>query len=513
MLARKKVAPGILIVAGAILILVSAVMAEDHAAAKKHPNLVFVFSDQQSSDMLGCYGNKEIITPQLDRFAQGAVRFNHCISNSPVCTPYRCILMSGQHPLQSGGMANDIQILPGQGHYFGEILRDAGYRTGYYGKWHLYGGDRVRPIAPGPYRYGFDYEFLSNNCTLLFDKERAYYWDENGKRTLYGDWEPYAQTRQAMEFLDQHADKPFALFLSWHPPHNWGKEQAGYNAPEDCLKLYDPAKLTLRPTVKDTPEVRRMYQGHMAMISSLDRAFGWLMEKLEEKHLAENTIVVFTSDHGDLLMSYDWPGNKARAEHGSCRVPLLIRFPGHLKPGVSELLMGTFDLIPTLLSMMELPVPETCQGHDLATAIAEGRDDAVEFQPLFVLPLDWRGIYTRRYTYSFTVRTGDGKPDLYHKKNFNCLYDRATDPWETRNLYDLPEHADLRQQLHEQTLAWMKRFGDTGCTFDALLRLVLCEEDRTNLNLPWPQKPAGWNARLKGRPLDILKETNKKNQQ
>ncbi len=472
--------------------------------AAKRPNLLFVFSDQQSSDMLGCYGNKDLLTPRLDRFARQGVRFTHCVSNSPVCTPYRGILMTGQHPLLTGGLTNDLQILPGGGRYLGEVLRDAGYRMGYYGKWHLYGGDRVRPIPPGPYRYGFDHEFLTNNCSLLFDKERSRYWDANGERKLYGDWEPYAQARQAMEFIDRHADKPFALFVSWHPPHNWGSEHAGYNAPADCLSLYDPARLHLRPTVKDSPRVRQMYQGHMAMISSLDRAFGWLMDKLEEKHLNDNTIVVFTSDHGDLLMSYDWPHNKGRAEHGSCRVPLLIRFPARLKPGVSELLVGTLDLMPTLLGLMGLSVPETCQGHNLAAAIAEGRDDAVEFQPLFFLPGDWRGIYTRRYTYSFTVRNGDSEKDVQSRKRYNSLYDRVEDPWETRNLYGLPEHAELQERLHQRTLDWMRRFGDSGFTFEWLVRQVIREEDYPAVSTEPAKRPKGWEGRLKGCPLDIL---------
>jgi len=397
-------------------------------------------------------------------------------------------------------------MLPGRGKYFGEVLRDGGYHTGYYGKWHLYGGDRVRPIPPGPYRYGFDFEFLSNNCTLRFGKELAYYWDEDGQRQLYGDWEPYAQTRQAMSFIDRHADKPFALFLSWHPPHNWGRAHAGYDAPEDCLKLYDPAKIHLRPTVKDTPRVREMYQGHMAMITSLDRAFGWLMDKLEEKNLAANTLVVFTADHGDLLMSYDWPRHKGRAEDGSCRVPLLVRFPGRLKPRVSDLIVGAFDLMPTLLGLLALPIPETCQGRDLASAIVEGRDDAVAFQPLFFLPADWRGIYTRRYTYSFSIRTGDSPQDIRGKELYNSLYDRQEGPRETRNVYDAPEYASMREQLHRQTLDWMKRFGDTGLTYQTLLRKVIREEDYPAVTAPPKERPSGWEGRLKGRPLDLLRE-------
>jgi arylsulfatase A-like enzyme/lysophospholipase L1-like esterase len=474
---------------------------EDRTPPARKPNLVFVMSDQHSWDMLGCYGNPDVLSPNIDRLAEQGVRFNHCISNSPVCTPYRGILMTGQHPLCTGAMQNDLQMLAGRGNYLGEVLRDAGYRMGYFGKWHLYGGDRVRPVPQGPFRYGFDHEFLTNNCTLLFDAKRAYYWDENGQKQLYGDWEPYAQTAQAIDFVEKHAEETFALFVSWHPPHNWGRDHEGYLAPEDCLALYDPAKLHLRPNVEDTPANRLKYQGHMAMITSLDRAFGRLMKTLDEKGLTENTLVVFTSDHGDMLMSYGWPNNKGRAESGSCHVPLLVRFPGRLQPRASDLLVGTFDLMPTLLGLLGLPVPDTCQGHNLAEAIIDRRDDAVESQPLFFLPADWRGIYTRRYTYSFTV---DPESSHHRALSDNLLFDRQEDPWETKNLFDSPAHQEIRNKLHQATLKWMAGFGDTGFRFQALLERVVRAEDWPAVSLGPQYRPRGWEGRLKGRPVDFL---------
>ena len=495
-----RVLPHLAIVALTLAATVPAAAGQDASDEARKPNLVFVMSDQHSWDMLGCYGNQDIITPNFDRLAKQGVRFDHCISNSPVCTPYRGILMSGQHPLHCGSMQNDLQILPGKGNYLGEVLRDAGYRMGYYGKWHLYGGDRVRPVPPGPFRYGFDHEFLTNNCTLRFDAENAYYWDQDGQRQLYGDWEPYAQTRQAIDFVEKHAERPFALFLSWHPPHNWGRDHEGYLAPDDCLALYDPANLHLRPNVDDTPEIRRKYQGHMAMITSLDRAFGQLMDKLDEKQLADDTLVIFTADHGDMLMSYGWPNHKGRAEHGSCRVPLLVRFPGRLEPRTSDLLIGTLDLMPTLLGLLGLSAPETCQGQNLTNAIVDRRDDAVQSQPLFLLAGEWRGIYTPRHTYSFSVN-----PESAHGKPLsdNLLFDRREDPWETKNLFDSPRHEEIRKQLHQQTLKWMTGFGDTGLQFQTLLDCAVREEDWPAVTTPPRYRPRGWEGRLKGRPVDF----------
>lgn len=474
------------------------------AGAEPRPNLVFVFSDQQSWDMLGCYGNRDIKTPVFDRFAAEGVRFNHCVSNSPVCTPFRGMLLSGRHSLHNGAISNDIRMLPGNGTSFAEVLRDAGYRTGYYGKWHLYGGDRVRGIPPGPFRYGFDHEFLSNNCTLFYDAARAYYWSQDGReRKLYGDWEPYAQTRQALEFIDAHAQEPFALFMSWHPPHNWGAAHEGYAAPDDLLALYDPAALTLRPTVEDTSAIRRAYQGHMAMISGLDRAFGWLLAKLEERGLTENTIVVFTSDHGDTLFSYGWKNNKGRAENLSCRVPLLVRWPAKLQPGMSDLLVGTLDLMPTLLGLLGLPVPETCHGRDASEAVVAGRDDGVEAQPLFYLPQNWRGVYTRRYTYSEALGEADDDAPA-SREVFNALYDREHDPLETTNRFHDPAYADAKAALHATTHEFMERFGDPGIPYGELAALVLHEEDRAVARIPPAQRPRGWEARPIASPVELL---------
>jgi arylsulfatase A-like enzyme len=475
------------------------------ASGQARPNLVFLFSDQQSYDMLGCYGNRQIITPQIDRLARQSVRFTRCISNSPVCTPYRGLLLSGQHPLRTGALGNDLQMVPGNGRYFGEVLRDAGYRLGYFGKWHLYGGDRVRPIPPGPYRYGFDGVFLSNNCTLLYDKERAYYWDEHGGRRLYGDWEPYAQTRQALKFIDEAKQgQPFALFLSWHPPHNWqGAEK--YPAPEELLQKYDVDAIKVRGNCENTAERREAYRGHMAMCTSIDECVGWLVKKLDEARLADNTIFVYTSDHGDLLMSHGLRRNKGRAENESLHVPLLVRWPKRLRPRVSDLLIGTLDLMPTLLAMLGVQAPDTCQGRNLMAAIEQPRDNAVESLPLFLLVHDWRGVYTPRYTYSFPVPTQNSswwnQPD-HLPSTLSRLFDRESDPLEKDNLFHNPAHRALRDRLHEQTLAWMKKFDDTGLSYADIVSKVEFEED-LELDRQRMLLRQG-RGRLKGRPIDYL---------
>ena len=468
----------------------------DQARKPSGPNLLFVFSDQQSWDMLGCYGNDQIITPNIDKMAAEGVRFNDCVSSCPVCTPYRGMLMSGQHPLYNGCMVNDIQMLPGNGRCLGEVLRDAGYHTGYIGKWHLHGGQRKRPIPPGPLRYGFDGEFYSNNCDLNFSAERAFYWDDKGRRVKLGEFEPDGQTDQALDFLDRYAGKkPFALFVSWHPPHNWG---GGYPAPAKYRRLYDPKAIKLRPGCRDTSRIRSEYQGYMAMCTNLDDNVGRLLEALKKKGISDNTLVVYTSDHGDLLRSHgihDW--HKSRPEHVSCRVPLILHWPGTLSPRVSGMLVGTLDLMPTLLGLLKLAPPRTCQGMNYSKALIKGKDSATESVPLFFWGenSDWRGVYTHRYTYAFEPAGAT--------KGINVLYDRREDPHELKDLFASPEHRKLRNELHELTGKWMAKFQDEHIPWDKVKKAIYV--DPAAARARWEPMSVK-SAALKGRPVDLLRK-------
>jgi len=459
------------------------------------PNLLFVFSDQQSWDMVGCYGNDQIRTPNIDRMAAEGVRFNHCVSSCPVCTPYRSILLSGQHPLYNGCLVNDIQMLPGKGASFAEALNDAGYHTGYIGKWHLYGGVRERGIPAGPMRYGFDNEFYTNNCDLHYWADKAFYWDDSGKRVKLGKFESDGQTDQAVAFLDRHAGKgPFALFVSWHPPHNWGW---GYPAPAKYEKLYDPKAIRLRPGCKDTKAIRRDYRGHMALCTNVDDNLGRLLEKLDEKNVSGNTIVVFTSDHGDILRSHGLREHKSRPRQISCRVPLVMRMGGRLPSRVSDMLVGSLDMMPTLLGLMDIKPPATCQGTDYSKAIRNGRDEVTESVPMFFWGCgsDWRGVYTHRYTYAFEPKGAT--------KGINVLFDRKEDPYELNNLFNSPEHKALKAKLHALTLEWMKKFKDEHVPWDKVKNRIYVDPSAAKARWePYHSR----SAALKGRPIDLIKK-------
>jgi len=474
---------------------------------KKTPNLVFVFSDQQSRDMLGCYGNQDIITPNLDRFATEGIKFEHCVSSSPVCTPFRGMLMSGQHPLYTGTISNDYPLLANNGKYFGHVLRDAGYRTGYIGKWHLRGGDRDRPVEPGLMRYGFDDTFLTNNCHVDFRPGKCFYWNNDDEKSFFNEWEVYGQTRQALQFLDEcTTDQPFALFVSWHPPHDWGIFPDSlvykYDTIPELMQLYDRQKITLRPSVEDTPAVRRAYHGYYATCSGVDKAFGWLMDKLKEKKLEDNTLVVFASDHGDNLHSYEYTIAKNHPEDTSARIPFLMRWPNGLPKGrSSDLLISPMDMMPTLLSFMGLKVPDTVQGQDLSSAILKGRDDVVDSVPLFFYNPQWCGVYTNEYTYGvgeIQHFARNAKGDVYLKTvPLKALYDKRKDPHQLHNLFDEKSAHSLQREMQRLTKQGMDRIGDPGISRKEIDKVYLYPDGR----MPQDTQEPGF----RGRPIDLIK--------
>lgn len=346
-------------------------------AIKKKANLLIVLSDQHSYDMLGVNGNSQVLTPNLDQFAKEGILFENAFSNQPVCTPFRGMLMSGMQPLKNGAFANDVPLLPNQTKLLGQILKEQGYQTAYIGKWHLLGGNRDRPIPQGGMRYGFD-TLLTDNCHVDFRAGNSFFWNNKGKKEYFEDWEVYGQTKQVLNYLDNlDPEKPFALIVSWHPPHDWGKQigedgnlHYRYDTLDELMALYDRNAIELRPGLKSTPDRKRMYHGHMAMISGVDKAFGLLMDKLKKLNFMENTLTLFSADHGDMLESFDAELPKQYPYDYSLHIPLLMKFPSAINPGSNtNLLISALDYMPTILGLMNIKTNIEFDGRDLSSNI------------------------------------------------------------------------------------------------------------------------------------------------
>jgi len=410
----------------------------------RQPNLLFVFSDQQRAQDAGFMGNAQVMTPNLDRLAEEGVVFTHAVSTCPVCTPYRAALLTGKYPLSNGMVLNDVR-LPITERTIAHCLRDAGYRTGYVGKWHLDGRHRGGFTPPGPRRQGFDDFWAVANCT--HDYMHSYYWRDEPVPVWIEGYDADHFTDLSVGFIrDNAGQQPWSLFLSWGPPHDPCRLM-----PEDYL-IYDPDALELRPNATATD--RAELAGYWSHITALDRCFGRLMAALEESGQAEDTIVVFTSDHGDMLGSQGLQ-RKQKPWDESIMVPFVLRYPRAVPAGKrTDALLNAPDLMPTLLSLAGSPVPDGVEGLDLSAAARsepfEAPSSAFIGNPCpFIEPIpEWRGVRTNRYTY---VRTPSG-PWL--------LYDNLEDPYQLANLAADPARRSLRGELDGELNDWLTRLDD-----------------------------------------------------
>ncbi len=448
---------------------------------QRRPNLLFVFADQMRGMAMRCAGNRNVRTPAMDRLAAEGTMFTHAYANCPVCTPSRAMMLTGLYPLTCRTVANDLP-LPVEFEGIGTVCRSAGYATGWIGKWHLDGVPRNKFTPPGPRRHGFDF-WAAWNCAHNYFNGR-YYRDTPEPIAIEG-YEPAGQTDIAIDFIHQHRHEPFCLFLSWGPPHNPYDQ-----VPEEYRRMYDPAQIDLRPNVRPIPpgrvdlsrgaDIRRTIADYYAQITALDAQLGRLLETLDQLKLSEDTIVVFTSDHGDMLWSQGML-RKQQPWEESINIPFLIRWPGRVPVGRKcDVLMSVADMAPSLLSLMGLEVPAQVEGQDLSQVILGRSDsgpesvflmDVVTMDEAFAQGLrEWRGVRTRQYTYAcFT--DGEGW----------VLYDNAADPYQLDNLIDKPSARPLRRRMHSLLEEWLERTGDACLPWQEIIR---------NLNLV-----EEWNAR------------------
>lgn len=454
--------------AGALAASPSVSNAQEEPAQR--PNIVYLFSDQWRATDHGYMGNTEVRTPQIDLLADQSVNFANAVSGIPVCCPHRACLLTGQYPLTHGLFLNDLR-LNNRATSFAQALTQAGYDTGYIGKWHIDGTGRSAYIPPER-RQGFDY-WKVLECSHNYNKSQ--YYDKTAKEALtWEGYDAYAQTRDAVSYIKSHApqgdkkaDKPFALFLSWGPPH------APYRTgPVRWLDRYDSRKLTIRQNVPPRlgKQAQSTYAGYYAHCSALDECVGWLMDALKESGQLENTIVVYTSDHGDMLHSRGQL-KKQRPWDESIRVPFLVRCPDSMKvkPRKLEAPINTPDIMPTLLNLAGAKVPASVEGEDFSDVI-RGTRELADNHALITCPSpfgqwtrqqggrEFRGVRTKRYTYT---RSLQGPWELF---------DNQEDPLQQRNLVAEADKRGLRDELEDKLRARLKATGDDFAPGPELLK-------------------------------------------
>jgi len=421
----------------------------------KKPNVVVLFPDQLRAQALPLFGEQQIATPNIDRLAGEGVNVTNAIANCPVCTPSRAMLVTGRYPQTTGHLINTTRTRHSE-LSIADAFAHQGYRTGWVGKWHLHTGlwpalDRMPQhpdwVPEGRDRLGFDYWRAYNQHMVYFDGF------VHAKDWNYERWEGYETDgllNYGKQFMEEAGDDPFLLFLSPHPPHYTPFEFA----PAKYYKAL-PATLTLPPNVPPHQQAAsaEMYRHYLAMVLAIDDMLGQLLDYLDEKGLADNTIVLFASDHGTQAGSQGVnPWSKKNPYDASIHIPALFRWPDGLPGGThTQSLLGMTDIFPTLCELAGVPIPRSVEGVSHAPWLrGDATGSPVESQFLMNFSkwfdwikdgAEWRGVRTPTHTY---VERLDGRIELY---------DLEQDPWQQTNLAGEGAVQALQSSLEDELRA------------------------------------------------------------
>lgn len=433
---------------------------------KKRPNIVFIFADEWRAQATGYNGDSNCETPRIDAMAAHSINLTQAVSGQPICCPYRASLITGQYPLTHGVFTNDVELDP-QCTSIADAYKKGGYDTAYIGKWHLYGSPdgwygRRHARVPRSHQMRFDL-WKGFECNHNYNDSWYYYNDDPEPRKWEG-YDAFAQSESAASYIREHAKNstPFFLMLSWGPPHF-----PLDSAPEEYQKRYANREIELRPNVPEhlRDQAREELRGYYAHIAAIDDALGIVQKAISKSGIENDTILVLTSDHGDMRQSQGF-GTKFVPWDESVRVPFLLRWP-ELRGGHSAELpipIDAPDIMPTLLGLCDLEIPHTVEGRDWSSVIRgveqlSGNEAALLYNPVESCDLckydmrAYRGIRSERYCY---LRNTDG-PWL--------LYDLAKDPYQMNNLIDSEEYTSVKNaldtELHERLAALGDEFLDS----------------------------------------------------
>ena len=448
----------------------------------KKPNLLFIFADQWRREAVGFMKKEPVITPNFDAFSNEAAIFEKAYSSCPLCSPNRATILTGKNPISHGVITN---CKPGLENIFlkerevtiGDVLKSNNYKTGYIGKWHLdepEKKDENLPLSgardwdaftpPGPKRHGFDfwYSYGADDNHL-----NPHYWMDSHEMIKVNKWSVEHETDIALDFIDQNKDDSFALFLSWNPPHT-----PLDLIPQKYVDIYKDVKVekrenvilediidhpkTIAPFSLNEDSYLESVKKYYAAITGIDEHFGKIVDYLKTNNLFENTIIIVTSDHGEMLCSHGLWSKHVWFEE-AVSVPFMLSHGERYKnKRISTPLSGA-DIAPTILSLLNLDTPKEMEGVDLSptlkgefvnniaiSACYTGNPkvlNSLKERGLNTLAYGWRAAIDERYTYvHFNDYSGNDKP-----KEF--LYDNTKDEYQLNPISITEETKYLKDHL------------------------------------------------------------------
>ena len=460
------------------------------------PNLLILYSDEHRRDCMGFIDNgDEVHTPHFDAFAGKSAVFTNAIVEVPVCSPSRATLMTGKYAMNHGQHRLGQPMLKGADRdNFFSALKTAGYHIGYIGKWHIIthphefwrremlrqDPDYFSRVHHGPFgikytmgkyvppegRPPVDSWISGNNGGNLW--QQVLFRDDPDAPEISHEWEVDSHTRKAIAYLttQRSPDQPFACFVSINVPHpGWEHDSEGREvrpnvnvAPARWEAPYHHLTSTGRPNFLGDAET--FVDGYYGAVSSMDDCFGQLIQTLKDIGEYDNTVIVYTSDHGDLVGSHGHHAKSVWYEE-SIGVPLMIGYPGVIAPSSQDMLFSNVHLMPTLLGLLGLPVPDGIDGRDFSPllygeAVEEPSEEPIamlptinrrsddDYRQIEIIPLqpgtspswwgEWRGVRTPQHTYAVQFHNGE-----VHR----YLYDNLADPYQLNPLEDAQLFAEF----------------------------------------------------------------------
>ena len=458
------------------------------------PNIIFIMADQWRKQALGFMNQDKVFTPNLDRLAAQGAAFENAYSTVAVCTPNRACLLTGKYSLHNGVLCNETWLMP-QNQTLGDVCKSNGYQTAYFGKWHLgQTGKRTSEADAGyvplEFRHGFDFWYKEEGHKPF---DQPTFMGDSKKSVNVAGWEPDNLVGAAKNYLAKRdKTKPFCMVMSFGPPHTGGgkgfedryqpglvkaKNKSkgvtgpalgyGYAAPAEYEKLYAPGgefyQRPVRANVEplDGFEECKCVQGYYGAITAIDAALGQLMETLKSEGIADDTIVIFTADHGEMMGSHGRMTKDSWLQEAS-GIPLIISYPGKIKPLRSSSVVDSVDFVPTVLGLSGLTIPAEMDGTDFSPLLCGKPMKTPEyafgdfFMGGYGEPYrQYRAVFSERYTYVLTHGVHfkwAGAPEV--------LYDRQQDPYEMKPILRGQGQDALMDQFKTVLADHLKKLND-----------------------------------------------------
>jgi uncharacterized sulfatase len=438
----------------------------------RRPNFVFIMTDTQGANIVGTYGHPEMDTPNIDSLAKTATKFTRAYTTCPLCTPARAGLFTGIYPHTAGAWTNNLP-LGDNVKTMGQRFQDGGYRTAYVGKWHLDGHDYFGTgICPDGWEDAYWYDGKRHLSEL--DEEEIRLW-RRGLSTS-GDlrahdirpeftWAHRVSDR-AIDFLERRSGEPFLLVVSYDEPHH------PFTCPPEYAEKFEDYAYPLGPAAYDTLEDKPAHHREWAEAdgvqledgcarhplyfgcnSFVDHEIGRVIDAAHA-HAPENTYIIFTSDHGDMLGAHQLRGKGPAMYEEITHMPLIVEQPAGVGAGTTNsTLVSHVDLLPTMLELAGLDVPPIMEGQSIVPLLRGEEDEdksvVIEFHRYEIEHDSWGGFQPVRCVVSDRYKL---VVNLLHTDE---LYDLKEDPAEVNNLIDHPGYAEVRNTLHDRLLDWM----------------------------------------------------------